>query len=262
MTKKENDKLIKGVYDGEYDESNLPEFVFLFTFSELIKEVDKGYGKIKSFPDRSKEQRKAAKFRTNINVFSGAKTWQEVHDLSQAVFMPDGQRMPFSDYSKIAKGINDTYNKAWLKAEQNTALSQSQGASFWDDIEDDKEDLPLLKYVTVGDERVRPKHAAWDGIILPVDNPWWNTHMPPNDWNDRCTVQQLAEGKKTNLKQHLKDYNKSVPNEKKVKTLRNDSKLFANNPGKDEFIFDPSVHPYFKNIPKQDKKNNFGFGFQ
>jgi uncharacterized protein with gpF-like domain len=37
-----------------------------------------------------------------------------------------------------------------------------------------------------GDSRVpRPEHLAWDGLVLPADDPWWNTHYPPNGWG--CT---------------------------------------------------------------------------
>lgn len=259
MAQKENDKLTRGVYKGDYDENNLPEFMFLFTFLNLQKEVDKGYGSIKTLKGAKKI--KAAKFRTNINVFSGAKTFQNVKDLSKGVYMPNGQKMPFADFKKFAEGINNTYNKAWLKAELNMALHQSIGAKEWDTFEEDKQDFPLLKYVTVGDGQVRPEHASYDGIIKKVDDSFWSTHMPPNDWGCRCEIQQLAEGKTTNLKEHLKDYNKSVPKEKRVSSLKNDSKLFANNPGKDEFIFDPTVHPYFRNITRS-KKNNFGFGFK
>jgi len=258
ISKKENDKLIKGVYEGEYNENHLPEFVFLFTFFELQKEVDKGYGSIKEL--KGKKQIKAAKFRTNINIFSSSKTYQNVRDLQNFIEF-EGQKLSFRDFEKVAKGINSTYNKAWLKAELSATKQMSISAKQWDDIQETKDTFPMLKYVTVGDANVRPEHAAYDGIIKPVDDSFWSTHMPPNDWGCRCEVQQLAEGKNTNLKDHLKDYNKSVPKEKQVTSLKNPSKLFANNPGKDEFIFDPKVHPYFKNISRS-KKNNLGFGFE
>lgn len=44
------------------------------------------------------------------------------------------------------------------------------------------------KYVTVGDERVRPSHAALDGVTLPKDDPFWQTNTPPNGWNCRCQL--------------------------------------------------------------------------
>lgn len=43
-------------------------------------------------------------------------------------------------------------------------------------------------YSTVGDDRVRPTHAALEGVSLPKDNPRWQEIMPPNGWNCRCTA--------------------------------------------------------------------------
>tara|TARA_R110002020_G_scaffold10801_22_gene41088 strand:+ start:13331 stop:14002 length:672 start_codon:yes stop_codon:yes gene_type:complete len=49
----------------------------------------------------------------------------------------------------------------------------------------------FLRYVTVGDERVRDNHAAWHGVILRADHPFWLTHWPPNGFNCRCPPPQL-----------------------------------------------------------------------
>lgn len=32
----------------------------------------------------------------------------------------------------------------------------------------------------------RPEHLAWDGLVLPLDDPWWDTHTPQNGWGCRC----------------------------------------------------------------------------
>jgi SPP1 gp7 family putative phage head morphogenesis protein len=32
----------------------------------------------------------------------------------------------------------------------------------------------------------RPLHQAWNGITLPADDPWWQTHGTPNGWGCRC----------------------------------------------------------------------------
>ena len=42
------------------------------------------------------------------------------------------------------------------------------------------------RYVTTGDDRVRPTHAALDGITLPKEDKFWERFYPPNGWNCRC----------------------------------------------------------------------------
>ncbi|ARE40900.1 Phage (Mu-like) virion morphogenesis protein [Rhodovulum sp. P5] len=39
----------------------------------------------------------------------------------------------------------------------------------------------------------RPEHVAWDGLVLRWDDPWWDTHFPPNDWRCSCGVRTLTE---------------------------------------------------------------------
>ncbi len=34
----------------------------------------------------------------------------------------------------------------------------------------------------------RPQHLAWDGLILPRDDPFWQTNYPPNGFGCKCTV--------------------------------------------------------------------------
>jgi len=51
---------------------------------------------------------------------------------------------------------------------------------------------PYLRYITQRDERVRESHAAWDGLVLPVDDPFWESHYPPNGWRCRCRVVSVS----------------------------------------------------------------------
>lgn len=32
----------------------------------------------------------------------------------------------------------------------------------------------------------RPEHLAWDGLVIPLDDPWWETHTPQNGWGCKC----------------------------------------------------------------------------
>lgn len=34
----------------------------------------------------------------------------------------------------------------------------------------------------------RKEHLGWDGLILPSDHPFWQTHYPPNGWGCSCYV--------------------------------------------------------------------------
>jgi len=61
-------------------------------------------------------------------------------------------------------------------------------AGRWEKIQARKKTFPYLIYMTVGDERVRADHRIWHQTALPVDDPWWNSHYPPNDYGCRCYV--------------------------------------------------------------------------
>ncbi|GIX31380.1 MAG: hypothetical protein KatS3mg124_1852 [Porticoccaceae bacterium] len=48
--------------------------------------------------------------------------------------------------------------------------------------------FPLWVYRHSGSEHPRLQHLAWDGLTLPADHPFWQTHYPPSGWGCRCRV--------------------------------------------------------------------------
>ncbi len=48
--------------------------------------------------------------------------------------------------------------------------------------------FPLWVYRHSGAEHPRLQHKAWDGMVLPADHPFWQTHYPPNGWGCGCRV--------------------------------------------------------------------------
>jgi hypothetical protein len=38
----------------------------------------------------------------------------------------------------------------------------------------------------------RPMHLSWNGITLPLDDPWWSTHTPQNGWGCKCKKFMLS----------------------------------------------------------------------
>ncbi|MCB1463252.1 MAG: minor capsid protein [Nitratireductor sp.] len=93
-----------------------------------------------------------------------------------------------------ARGWTGDNTEGWRSTLTFRVLtSQALAAGRWRQIQRLKHRRPWLRYVTAGDHRVRPAHAAWHNVILPVDDPWWQTHFPPNGFNCRCHVQSLND---------------------------------------------------------------------
>lgn len=71
-------------------------------------------------------------------------------------------------------------------------IRMAHAAGDWSKIERNRQARPYLMYDPVGDRRTRPLHRSWGGTVLPIDDPWWDTHYPPNGWRCRCRVRQLG----------------------------------------------------------------------
>lgn len=101
------------------------------------------------------------------------------------------------DFDRIVEEYGWDYNggRNWRsRVIFDTNVSTSYAAGRWQQIQAVKKQRPYLRYVHLaGQKNPRPEHEAWDGIILPVDDPWWQTHYPPNGWFCHCTVQSLSE---------------------------------------------------------------------
>ncbi|MFD1342890.1 phage head morphogenesis protein [Litorisediminicola beolgyonensis] len=48
--------------------------------------------------------------------------------------------------------------------------------------------FPLWVYRHGGSLEPRLEHLGWDGLVLPVDHPFWATHAPPNGWGCSCYI--------------------------------------------------------------------------
>ncbi len=79
-----------------------------------------------------------------------------------------------------------------LKIIYHTNLRTAYAAGQWARIRQNAATAPYVMYSAILDDRVRPQHRAWHGLVLRWDDPWWETHTPPNGWNCRCGVIQLS----------------------------------------------------------------------
>lgn len=80
-----------------------------------------------------------------------------------------------------------------LKTIFRTNMFSAYQAGRYRQMSDDVENYPYWRYVTMDDDAVRPAHAKMHGVIFRHDNPFWQTHFPPNGYNCRCEVEALDD---------------------------------------------------------------------
>lgn len=74
----------------------------------------------------------------------------------------------------------------------DTNITQAYNAGRYQQMRAVKEFRPYWQYRHTSIEHPRLTHKAWDGLILPADDAWWNTHMPQNGWGCKCRVDSLS----------------------------------------------------------------------
>jgi Phage Mu protein F like protein len=52
---------------------------------------------------------------------------------------------------------------------------------------------PYWQYVHNTCQHPRATHLAWDGTILPANDPWFDTHFTPNGWKCHCEIRVVSE---------------------------------------------------------------------
>ena len=90
-----------------------------------------------------------------------------------------------------AKYVGAVERRAELVLRQNAF--QAYAVTRYQEQDDVKEAFPYLMWMTVGDGNVRDEHAALDGLILPVDDPFWKRHYPPDGFGCRCLAVSMSE---------------------------------------------------------------------
>ena len=73
---------------------------------------------------------------------------------------------------------------------QNVMTAYAAGR--WQRQQEAKKERPYLRYSAILDGRTRPAHRALDGLVFPVDDPFWKTFYPPNGFRCRCMVVSLS----------------------------------------------------------------------
>lgn len=129
----------------------------------------------------------------------------------------------------------------------DTNMRQARHAGHWERVQEVKKNLPYLEYRLGPSEEHRPEHAAWDGLVLPVDDAWWNTHHPQNGWGCKCWTRQLTrlQAQKRGIGQAPPLEERSMVNNRTGEVIQVPKGIdpgFEFNPGKQRTAIDNPVY--------------------
>ena len=171
-------RVMKQVYERKVKTGDIDEELFRKTYEELNKKAAEGWGK--DDYDDPEQAEEPQRIRDNLFKFSGAKTYQEIKEMNDALYDENGKKLSYKDFREKALAINKDYNENYLRTEFETAETSGRRASEWQEFKANADIMPNLKYVTAGDERVRESHRILDGVVKPINDSFWLRNYPPN----------------------------------------------------------------------------------
>ena len=98
-------------------------------------------------------------------------------------------------FPEIVKKHGWAYNgtPGWRsKIIYDTNVTQSFNAGREKQMQAVKHLRPYGQYRHTSIEHPRLEHKLWDGKIIPLDDPWWDTHTPQNGWGCKCKKYSLS----------------------------------------------------------------------
>lgn len=176
------------MFDGNQDKVD-PE-VWRANYAKLAEAISSGVGDMSKLEYGSADFDLAVDLRKNAGVFAAFKNHEEQGKLAQLLTNDKGDRVSWNEFKKLAAPITAMYNKTWLETEYNQAMANAEMGSKWNGFAENADIYPNLEYRAVMDGRTRDEHAALNGTVLPIDDPFWEANYPPNGWGCRCSVTQ------------------------------------------------------------------------
>lgn len=170
-----DDDSMKRIAGEITDDTLINKGLFDYTRKNLISGIDNVYGNIKyDDPAFGKVQ----EMKRNLANFAGFKSFHQTNHIRQA----KPEQLP---------AINGKYNVNWMRTEYVHTVRSARGAKNWQRYEADKDLYPYLEYMPSTAAEPRNDHKRLYGVVKPVDDPFWDTWMPPADWGCQCGVRQV-----------------------------------------------------------------------
>jgi len=216
--------------------------------------------------------------RDNANRGEGFGTWKKefrraviAHGGDSAInTTPSGTLTTTQDGNLHIPLLNKWRQRVIYETNMKSAYAAGKYAELTDP--DNLENFPFWQYVhgyLRTPQSPRDEHVKWNGMILPANDPWWNTHFPPNGWGCTCGIIALTKKQA----QEAGGVSSQIPE-------GDADKGWVGNPGKREggvnAVFEsaqrfeknePQLHrkflsEYVKNISEYNVKNEYAKGIE
>lgn len=255
------ESLLMDIFTGDITPTDLSKSQYLSIANKLKKGLYEGFGgTLTAFEGPPLEL--LAELRSNIYMFSAAKTFNQTLEMSEALTSGD-HILTWPEFKQKAADIYAKHNggdylqgkkeAGYLQAEYETTISEGQNASNWTRIMAQKDTMPYLQKNVVEDENTCEICGPLQGFTAPINHPAWRKLAGALHFRCRCFEIQLD---KTDGEA---EYNAGKANE----LLKSQSELmqpmFRKNVYFEKEIFTKDS-PYFI-VPKKYQgfaKENFG----
>lgn len=236
------EQLLQDLHSGVLQPEQISLPYYFATANKLMEAVTEGLGG-DVFPADDIRNNLKAYFAENVFAFSAAKTFAMRQLFMGYLTDADGNLRSWAQFRNSVYDKATIYNMSHLQTEYNSAIAHSQMAVKWHTLQS----FDKLEYSTVGDNKVRPAHRRFDGLVLSKDDPFWKTYWPPLDWNCRCTIIPAQSGAVNSSEERINGA-KNPENPKD-----NIKKYFKGNAGIDKVIYKDN-HPHFINSKGETKE--------
>lgn len=103
------------------------------------------------------------------------------------------QALPTLERSGWRKHVSDEALPRRLLVIFETNMRVARATGQEERAQRTKRVMPYMRY-ELGPSKVhRAEHRAWEGLIFPVDDPFWDKHTPPCDYGCKCRKRQVSK---------------------------------------------------------------------
>ncbi|MFV0378335.1 MAG: DUF935 family protein [Mangrovibacterium sp.] len=139
------------------------------------------------------DNRALAAMEMNLFKFSEAKSQAEALMLNRLLINKEKMQIRSErDFIEQARKINAQFNETYLAIERDFAIAVGQNSARYMEFIGEKNIIGTWEYQTVGDDEVRPEHAALDGRVFKFDDVTARQLWPPNGYRCRCEGVQFV----------------------------------------------------------------------